>query len=84
MALIKVIIPFGSVTRSYSRGEEAEFAEAEARMLVAKGHAEFVETGPDPIETPEMRAVIAQVTHEPQSAPKRRGKGKNNAHSQHH
>lgn len=76
MALIKVIIPFGSVTRSYSRGEEAEFAENEARMLVAKGHAEFVETGPDPIETPELRAVLAQVEHEPESSPKRRGKRK--------
>jgi hypothetical protein len=76
MALIRVIIPFASQARGYAIGDEAEFTESEARMLVAKGYAEFVEIAPDPIDTPEMRAVLAQVTHEPQNAPKRRGKGK--------
>lgn len=75
MALIRVIIPFASQVRGYAIGDEAEFAETEARMLVDKGYAEFVDPVPDPIDTPEMRAVLAQVTHEPNAKPQRRGKG---------
>jgi hypothetical protein len=76
MALIRFLSPVGSIARSFTRGDEAEFNETEAAALVANGFAEFVEIEPEEPESPEMRAIRLEAEHEPQAAKKTRGKGK--------
>lgn len=76
MALIRFLSPVGSLVRAFARGDEAEFNETEAAVLVDKGFAEFVEVEPEEPETPEMRAIRLEAEHEPKAAKKHRGKGK--------
>ena len=76
MALIRFLSPVGGITRAFAQGDEAEYNETEAAMLVAKGFAEFVEVEPEEPETPEMRAIRLEAEHEPKAAKKHRGKGK--------